>query len=460
MLEQLKQVGMTYITWRWMWFIIPLILLVVPGLLVGQDSPPGIILGFPCMMGLIWFTAVAKWQFANPRSRLLPGYTQPHLWVFGMILLLMFVISPILLSARQGMSPWGPLAFTLLLGGCSLVAYLLGRGIFVIPAILIFFSGFPGPTQAFWFGDTAATSVIHILLVLIGGGMVSHCLWSLAQLTEEMDEYQVLPIGGMQLSRVERAEQRRLIGRQIKKAKFLGWFSDRWLDRGFANATNGSTASLAQYGFARSPGYFSACFAGIAYFLYGMLMMQFGFVRGMSSSEVQNHPPTMFILFAVLLPVAMVGMILMQHRPRMAQELLRPADRTSYLDSLLFAMAKRSALLWVCLLGALWFLAFATDTLPKENQTSLILKFITLSFAVQIPAFGLSLRLGLWGSQFIYMFGMYAVVALQMGVISLWWRYLLERGWPTLVLLILVNIALGLGIIAWARRKWLEAELG
>ncbi len=459
MLEQLKQVGMTYITWRWMWFVIPLMLVIVLLNILSDDRSVSLIsLGIPCMFGLIWIAAVAKWQFANPRSRLLPEYTQPHLWVFGMILLLMFVISPLWLSASQGMSPWGPLAFTLLLGGSALFTIILNRGIFILLSFIIFLSGFaPGPTQTFWIGDSAATNAIHILLTLVGGAMVSYCLWFLAQLTEEMDEYQAVPAGG---SRVGRAQQRRFMGRQIKKAKILNWLTDRWLDRGFANAINGSTASLAQYGFARSSGYFSACFAGIAYFLYGMLLMQFGFIRRMGSSEVQNHPPTMFILFAVLLPAAAVGMVLMQHRPRMAQELLRPAKRTSYFDSLFFAMAKRSVWLWASLFASLWLIAFATDTLPQENREALILKFAALSFAVQVPAFGLCLRMGLWNSMFGVIFGLYPVVAIQMGVISLWWYNQEDWTWPIFVLVLLLHIALGLGIIAWARRKWLEAELG
>lgn len=462
MLQQAKQVALTYLTWRWIWFIIPLMLaFVLSGILIKEETLPLLSLGMPSVVGLIWIVAVAKWQFANPRARLLPGFAQSHLLVFGVILLLLFVISPLLVSARQGMNPWGPLAFALLLGGCALVSFLLNRGLFALPMIAICFSGFPGPTHKFWFGNHTTYTAIHVLLALVGSGMVGYCLWYLAQLTEEMDEYQVMPIGGMQLSRVERAEQRRLIGRQIKKQKLLSWFNDRWLDHGIATVPNANrTAKLTQYGIARISGYLAAGLTAIAYALYGILLLRFNFMRQTDSSALQNHPHTMLILFALLPPAAVAGIVLLQHRPRMAQELLHPAMRASYLDSLLFALAKRSLLLWIGLLVGLGFLAFTTDTFPQENTMSLILKFVVLSFAVQIPAFGLCLRLGLWNSQFVYMFGMYAVVGLQMGVISLWWRHQEGWAWPIFSLILLLHILLGSWMIAWARRKWLQAELG
>ena len=252
------------------------------------------------MMGLVWIVAIVKWQFVNPRARLLPGYAQPHLFVFGSILLLLYLLLPLMVSFRHGLSPWGPLAFTLLLGGCTLVAYMLNRGSFVIPAIAIFFSGFHDSTHAFWFGNSAAYTVPHILMTLAGGGMVAYCLWFLSQLTEEMNEYQVLPIGGLQSSRVEQAEQRKLVGRQIKKQKLFGWFVDRWLDRGFVTAPNvDPTATLIQYGIARSSAITQACFTGVGFALYGIAMMQFSFFRDGDASATYNHPPTMFFVFAL-----------------------------------------------------------------------------------------------------------------------------------------------------------------
>jgi len=412
------------------------------------------------MMGMIWIAAVVKWQFANSRARLLPDYARPHLSVFAGILLLFYVFYPLWVSWRHDLSPWGPLAFTLLLGGCTLIAYLLGRGVFVIPAIAIFFSGFAEQTHAFWFGNTTTNTALHILLTLTGSGVMAYCLWFLAQLTEEMDEYQILPIGGTQTSRVERAEQRKLVGRQIKKQKLFGWFSDRWLDRGFTRASNADrTTPLIQYGIARSSGMTQACYAGVGFALYGIVMMQLPFFRHASGSEALHRPNTMLLLFSLILPAATVGFLLMQHRTRMAQELLRPATRNHYLNSLFVVLAKRSFLMWIGLGAGLYFLAYATDTLPKENTAALILKYTALSLAVQIPGFGLCLRLGLWNSQLGYMLGIYAVVGLQMAVLSLWWRYQEAWTWPIFLVVLLVHLLLGGRIITWARRKWLEAEL-
>ena len=459
--QKLRQVALTYLTWRWTWFIIPLMLvMVLPGILSDETQTAAMSLGMPSMMGLIWIVAVVKWQFVNPRARLLPGYAQSHLLVFGIFLLLAYVLSPLVFSFRHGLIPWGPLAFTLLLGGCALIAFLLGRGLFIVPAIAIFFSGITEQTHTFWFGASATYSAIHIPLVLVGGGIMSYCLWYMAQLTEEMNEYQVLPIGGIQTSRVERAEQRKFLGRQIKKQKLFGWFSDRWLDRGFAITPNvDPTATLIQYGIARSSGIVQACYTGVGFALYGIAMMQFPFFRDGDSSAILDRPRAMFFVFAMILPTAIAGLTLLQHRTRMAQELLRPATRNHYLSSLLFTLAKTSLLLWMGIFAGLFFLAYTTDTLPKENTTALILKYSALSFAVQIPAFGLCLRMALWNSQFGYMFGMYAVIGLQMAVLLLWWRNQESWTWPIITLVVLVHFVVGAGILVLARNAWRRTEL-
>ncbi len=143
----------------------------------------------------------------------------------------------------------------------------------------------------------------------------------------------------------------------------------------------------------------------------------------------------------------------------MGQELLRPATRNHYISSLVLTLAKRGFLLWVGLSAGLCFFAYATDTFPKQNTVALSLKYLAISFSVQLPAFGLCLRLALWNSQLGMMLGMYVVVGLQMAVLWLWWRNQESWTWPFIILAVLILLATGAAITAWARRLWLEAEL-
>ena len=54
---------------------------------------------------------------------------------------------------------------------------------------------------------------------------------------------------------------------------------------------------------------------------------------------------------------------------------------------------------------------------------------------------------------------MYAVAGLQMALLSLWWRNQGSWTWPLIILVVLILLAAGAAITAWARRRWLEAEL-
>ena len=114
--QKLRQVALTYLTWRWVWFILPLCLLMM---LLSASSTKrlhdgqGALLTFaisglalPIQFGIQWFSAVAKWQFADPRARLIPGYAKPHLTAIFAVLAVLLVANPLL----QGLLPRHPAA--------------------------------------------------------------------------------------------------------------------------------------------------------------------------------------------------------------------------------------------------------------------------------------------------------------------------------------------------------------
>ena len=461
MIQQTKQVAYTYLTYRWIWFLIAILMaFLLPGFL-SDDSPIAIPLGLPCMMGMTFLVAVTKWQFANPRARLIPNFARWHLSIFGAILLSLFVISPLVLAAFRGIHPIGPLSFTLLLGGCTLYCILLNRGYTMLPSLVIFFSGFSSATAYFWFEQAHDFYWCHSILVVFGGGLVAYCLWFLSQLTEEMDEYQTLPIAGINASRLERAEQRRLVGRQAKKQKILSWISDWWLDVNLPQKRDaGRNTLLIQYGIARTPASLATFTAGIAFTIYGLLLLQLDVLRSSDVTSTENFPNLMLILFAVGVPAAIPGFLIMQHRPRMSHELLRPASRDSYFNNFIVSHAIRVVLTWLGTHIGLSVLAIASDTIPLQNTLAVVAAFLALSLTMQIPAFGFLLRLSLENSFLGYILGTYFVIAVQIGTLALWWA---DRFAPSPILLstlLATHCALGIWSILWARRNWLAAELG
>ena len=118
MWERERQVVRTYTTWRWLWLMGPSIALMMVGGAIGSYSQRGesdAVFSSHLLRHRFsgvsrapqWFVAVAKWQFANPRARLTPGYTGPHLHVIGAILAVVLVANPLIQAACMGISPVG-----------------------------------------------------------------------------------------------------------------------------------------------------------------------------------------------------------------------------------------------------------------------------------------------------------------------------------------------------------------
>jgi len=456
MIQQLAQVSYTYLTWRWIWFVAALIAIFT---VVGFASSElvGLAIGMPCMIGLIYISAVAKWQYANPRARLMPRYNESHLGLFGILLFLLFVINPLLLSWIHSVTLGGLLAFACSLAGCILMVMLVGRGFFMLPALIIALSGYGESGHAFWFADVSPYALLRIPIAIAGGSMIGYSLWFLSRLNEEMDAYQTVPMGGYQLSRVERAEQRRLIGSIIKKQKMASWLSDRWLDGNLLESNRASSLKgLIAFGMVRMPSLLAALTTCVGFTAYCLILLQFDVLKNHSNS----HPPVMLIIFATAIPPLAGGMALVQHRQRMGQELLRPATREAYIDSILIFLAKRTLLLSCGAHIAFFLITYITGKFPAENTIAVAIAFLIISMAGQFVGLAACVGLALWKSFFANLLGMYLVVAIQMGPISLWWSCRDASGWLIVPAILSVQVATGVLLLKWARGKWLADDLG
>ena len=281
MLQKLRQVALTYLTWRWIWFLLPICLLMMFAAPFYPKPPhdgqnPVLLfaivgLAMPIQFGIQWLGAVAKWQFADPRARLIPGYTKPHLTAIFAVLAVLLVANPLLQAYCQDISPLGPLAFALLLGSLFLFAFHLNQGIAMLPAMALFFSIMHPTTSQFWFAGHSNYLTIHAALALLGAALTAAWLWKLATLHEDDEGYSIQPLGPPgSMSRLERVLQGRLAGRKAARSGPLSGVSDRWHNRLFTLPKNPHPTTLSQYGWGRFPLLQQAILVGLAVPLYGV----------------------------------------------------------------------------------------------------------------------------------------------------------------------------------------------
>jgi len=467
MFKQERQALLTYTTWRWMWLIIPVIALMILGacsIALNQKSnqviflPAVLGIGMPVLICMQWFIAVAKWQFANPRARLIPGYKSPHLSVIATGLATLLVLNPLLLSFCLGISPLGPLAFALLLGGVFLQALIQNAGTHALPAIIVFFSGMYPTTSRFWFSGVGDYGMIHSVFAITGLALVIAWLWRLANLNEEMGDYQVMPLGAPgSLSRLELAEQRRLQGQKAARSNLINKISDIWHDQIAQKTDKTNQPLLAEYGWGQFPGILRALLAGLGCAIYGIglsRLTHYYFSKPLQTSG-------MIAVLAIALPAISTAFFLRQRRPRLSQEILRPVGREEYFNLLFKALAKQAAWLWLslscCTLAVLMFNGLPTNY--KLNR--LIIGYLLWTPCVQILVFAVAIYIARWRSNIAFTLTIYAMVCAITGLLIVWASSTTHTEFiPTSVFMGSLFAILGLWLMPKAKGSWLRIELG
>ncbi len=460
-----RQVLLTYTTWRWIWFFVPMtLLLMLLGFFgsLSRDTDKAMLfsavfgIGIPICAGMQLFVAVSKWQFANSRARLIPGYTGPHLRVIGTVLGIMLVANPLVFSLLQGISPLGPLAFALLLGGLFLHALQFNSALYMLPIGVVLLSGMYPPASPFWFSDGGGFGATHAVAALAGLGMVVAWLWRLANLNEEMDDYQVMPLGiPGSLSRLELVEQRRMQGRKVERGIWGRKSTDFWHDR-LAQRLMTPT-DLAEYGWGQIPGIFRALLIGLGCVVYGVILSQ---VTNFSDKSFQTI--SMLVLAAVMAPAFNAGILLRQRKSRLAQELLRPASREEYFDGLLKSLAKQAAWMWLSLSCAALVVAMLIGLPIKYNLSKLVIGYLLWVPSAQLLLVALAISVARWRSSIACISGGYVLAGVTTGIFMAW-----ADAPQYLHYFYSVSALMGIlfGLVGWlllgiARRAWLREELG
>jgi len=464
--QKLTQVALTYLTWRPMWAVLTLNLLLIlyTAFTPGNDSGDfdyfvPAILGtvLPIATCMTLFLMVAKWQFANPRAQLIPGYTKPHFIVLFVILALFLVANPLLQAFCQDMSPIGLLAFSLLLGGLCLHAINFLRGTYMLPMIAVYLSSFWPTSSRFWFSASGDFHAIHIAIAFAGAVLIGWSLWQLTTLREEDEGYFITAIGS---SRLERLLQGRLKSRKMALGGLGSSYFDRWHDRLLTLSENPSPTALSQYGWGRFPLMEQAVAVGLGIPLYAFVLGYLGQWFGKRDSTVPSHALVYAAAFAI--PALAAALWLRSRRVRMASELLRPASRKAYYDDLFQSLTKRTLSFWLAMNIGAW-IAFMISQTPtiRGNPTQLTIGFLLLSLAVQLPAFAIGLRMAQWRSSILFGLGCYVLSHLEIGLLVGWAILQKEYGpIPTAMCAAILLIALGVPLLTSARNAWLRVELG
>lgn len=467
MWQQIKQVGTTYVTQRYLWWGLALVSLMVVSQFFIAKSPrrspmdaaqPMLMpLGFPMLFALPFLVGQVKAQFAHSRARLMPHFLPAHLIVLCGILLTIIVLYPLLFASISRFEPLGLVALAIAIGVPAIWGAHLNRFAPLLVSLVVFYSLLTGWGLHWWIVDAPTHRPEHALIVLAGFCLSVAWLWRLSQLTEEMDDYQ--NVYQMLLARrtgSEAIEQRRLVATQLRRSRLMSWIGDAWHARlgGYYGGSKAGLARLLRYGFAANPVEVQGLFMAVMFLAMGLFFSQFSI---MAKAPSNLGAVWFFVIFVIFLPGQMAGEMLAQRRPRLAFEMLLPLTRTQLIDGLFAAAARNSFVLWLMMSGAIAaIIAIVSDHVVLSAAAT----YLILSASATFAAIGVGLRISVWPSMAKRLIVAWLCWMVLIPPTMVCWTMREKAGdWP-FVLIAVGFIAIGAWLIRAARRAWLNLELG
>jgi hypothetical protein len=420
----------------------------------------GFIGAFASAFAAYLLVSQAKWQFVDPRARLLPGFARPHLLVLTALAVIGILLAPLLEAIAARLSVVGYLAFTTALASSFIWAMHANSGPGTMLSMLLGFSMMSERVRYFWVSPESVERFfpLHATVLLAGWAAIAAWLRRLVRMTEESDDYSI-PIQAQSGSatRMERTQaSRNILRSKLSNGLWNGGPSDGWHDRliHYHARTIRDRQRLFRYGFAPQPFEYSVCWTALWMTTVTLL------IRWQSSSadvalafNAGSLAP--FVFFPALMP----GQFLAMRRARMTQELLFPLSRREFVDSVLLELARVLVLSFAVLGAVALLLVNVIPFAPFDFPISKVLAAFAMVAAVQPFFFAVNVYTALWNSALarlgIMMAAMMPLMAVTTGAIL----PLKYRG-PTLTLGIAATVLpLGLWFVAKARHKWLNAEL-
>lgn len=437
MTTQIRQVAITYLTRRSLWLVTAFALLTIgPTLLAGgvaADSrrDAAVVAMFPVGFGsgiLAWILLTqAKWQFCDPRARLLPHYARAHLAaLLGLIVLGYGVCPPLGALLCQ----WNPLGVSACMAGVgasflwSMHSMSWAAGLLAMAQIL---SLATQPGLEFWVlpASAARYALVHAAILAVGWTGLLAWLRRLPRLREEDPDY-LIPIQAQQGSatRMERTQASRTLARQISRTPLQAAASDRWLDRLNRVKATGIRGRqwLLRYGYGPTPILLNAAWFALLFGPMMVLMTRFSFTPRRSSQDIL---PTLNML--VVMPSFMAGGMFVMRRARLGHELLLPLSRRQFLNGIFATAAWNVAVTWAVTHATLLGLVYWGE--PTTMTPKFVVGMTALSLAAQACSFGAFSWMARFQSGGARMIGTIVAVWFIMGVLS-WGTNALPRQLP------------------------------
>jgi hypothetical protein len=458
--NQLEQVALTYLTRRWLVFgmLAPFVGVALFTMLATLENSNKLAafgarsLAVPFFVVIPLLVLHAKIQFAHSRAKLVSNFAVAHLIITTLVAFCSLVIYSVVFAFATGLDPLGAMAYALAISLPAMWACQLNRGSLIVVSFVLMLSVMGEWTLNWWFMPEPAHRLWHLLIVAVGWIGIAVWLWRLAQLSEESDDYEVPPF--LKSDRPSRGEN--VAAKQFARNRLLSGTSDWWLAQIRPNRQSGgrNARRLLAYGLSGLPAWISAIFMGIAMLLLALIMSQLTFLGGPSPRRA-----VVPLLYAMLIVPGLAPLTqLVQHRRRLPEMLLFPLTRTDLIDGLLVAIARGVVLNWLALVLVF---AFILTAFPGERiSPSTAAVFLFLSAALTIVSFGLGVQFATWEGAIKRTLAFAGCFGVLFAPVMAWWQERQLIGDVPFVLLSIFLAAIGAGIIARARQKWLNLELG
>lgn len=346
------------------------------------------VLAFSVMIFAYLLASQAKWQFVDPRARIIPRFATNHLIVLAGLALLSFGAAPALLGWSVRMNALGFAACSIAIAS-SMVWLIQGKA---AQALLFSFgtvSLMIRPGVSFWLAPEYASLYWTYHLMLLVAGWAVFCGWlvRLANLREEQRDYSLpIFIQSGSATRMERAQASRVYARLFPNGSQSSpsWLTgDYWRDRlaGMRASNTRARQRLLRYGFSSAPAWLTAVRMVVGFsVMFGLISM----IKSFQTFSGGNFFP--FFSYMIAMPTMLAPCTGMMRRGRMPQELLLPLSRRTYIDGLLAAIARNAAVTWGITQVAL--LAMISLLAPQSMSVPFVVALTALSLSAHLYAFG------------------------------------------------------------------------
>lgn len=464
-LKQIEQVGLTYLTQKYLWYGVAIFgLFAIPNIFLATSanhsnaSPKLFILGMPMLMLLPLLIGQVKMQFAHSRARLMPRFLPAHLIVLGGILLLSMVFYPIMLARISRVEPLSLLALTFAIGAPAIWGAQLNRFWPMLVSMSVFYSLFTEWGMKWWIVESALHRSWHAAIVLVGAALV--CVWlrRLCVVDEEWDDYQNTYQALLaRRTGSEAIEQRRVVANAVGRNPIMWRIGDWWHARlgGFYGGSKFGLVRLLRYGSGVTPSEVNGLFMLTFFAAYCLFLSKFVNSPGKGGGAMGGV--WFFVIFMIFMPGHMAGEALAQRRPRIANELFLPLSRKQLIDGLFAASAYNSIVVWLIMNFGLGILA---STIGAEITLQTAAMFLLLSASMGITAMAVSLRIAVWPSRMKRFLVAWISMMALIPPLAAWWTTRDDFGDAPFLAMSGVILAVAAVLFSKARQAWLNLELG